>query len=84
MRIMSKTIQEHMGFMKKISIEDFLLKIASKKNLKKYVLLNKMFEDNRFAKDDAASSQSSSSGQSTTSDSNKQSHPSASASVNSN
>lgn len=53
MRIMSKTIQEHMGFMKKVSIEDFLLKIASKKNLKKYILLNKIFEDSRFAKDDS-------------------------------
>lgn len=34
---MSKTIQEHLGFMKRISIEDFLLKVASKKALKKYI-----------------------------------------------
>lgn len=43
---------EHLGFMKKISIEDFLLKIASKKALKKYIQQNKIFEDTRFNKDE--------------------------------
>ena len=51
---MSKNIQEHMGFMKRISIEDFLLKVSSKKALRKYIQQNKLFEDPRFIKDDLA------------------------------
>ena len=43
---MSKTLKEHLEFIKKISIEDFLIKVISKKPLKKYISNLKIFDDN--------------------------------------